>query len=80
MTQGQIQLGKGGITENFIRTLGNHFKKNDNVRVNVLKSASHDKEKVREYSRKIIEKLGINYTAKVVGFTIFIKKWRKARR
>ena len=80
MTQGQIQLGKSGITENFITALENHFKKNDNVKVSVLKSASHDKEKVREYSREIIEKLGRSYTTKVVGFTIFIKKWRKARR
>jgi len=26
---------------------------------------------------EILEKLGKNYTAKTIGFTIFIKKWRK---
>jgi hypothetical protein len=45
-----------------------------------LKGAGHDKAKVKEYSEKILEKLGPYYTAKVVGFTIFVKKWRKAKR
>ena len=73
-----MQLGKQGLTENFIGTLKHHFDKNKNVRVSVLKSAGHDKDKIKEYSEKILEKLGKNYTAKVVGFTIFFKKWRRA--
>ncbi|MCK4647820.1 YhbY family RNA-binding protein [Candidatus Pacearchaeota archaeon] len=77
---GHMQLGKQGITENFIGTLKHHFDKNKNVRVSVLKSAGHDKSKVKKYSEEILEKLGKNYTAKVVGFTIFFKKWRKARK
>jgi RNA-binding protein YhbY len=77
---GHIQLGKQGITENFIETLKNHFKKCKNVKVSVLKSAGHEKEKVKEYSEEILNKLGKNFTSKVVGFTIFLKKWRKAVR
>lgn len=77
---GQIQLGKNRITDNFIGTLKNHFKNHENVRVSVLKSAGHDKNKIKEVMEDILEKLGRNYTAKVIGFTIFIKKWRKAIR
>ena len=77
---GNLQLGKQGITDNFIATLKNHFKNHENVRVSVLKSAGHDKKKLKEYSEEILEKLGKNYTARVVGFTIVLKKWRKARR
>jgi len=77
MTQGQVQLGKNGLTENFIATLKNHFIKHKNVRIIVLKSAGHEKARVKEYSGKILEKLGKKYTAKVVGFTIFVKKWRR---
>ncbi len=77
MTQSQIQLGKNKITDKFAETLKNNFKKHDNVKVSVLKSAGHDREKIKEYSREILEKLGKNHTAKIVGFTIFIKKWRK---
>ncbi len=74
---GRMQLGKQGLTENFIETLKQQFDRCRNVRVSVLKSAGHDKAKVKEYSEKILEGLGNNYTAKVVGFTIFFKKWRK---
>ena len=77
---GLMQLGKQGLTENFIGSLKHHFDNHKNVKVSVLKSAGHDKAKVKEYSEKLLEKLGANYTAKVVGFTIFFKKWRKAKR
>ncbi len=77
---GRMQLGKQGLTENFIGTLKHHFDRNRNVRVSVLQSAGHDKTKIKKYSEEILEKLGANYTAKIVGFTIFLKKWRKAKR
>ncbi|MAH03524.1 hypothetical protein CMI39_01915 [Candidatus Pacearchaeota archaeon] len=76
-TIGQRQLGKNGITTNFIETLKDNFKNYENIRISVLKSAGHEKSKVKEYSREILEKLGKNYTSKVIGFTIIIKKWRK---
>jgi RNA-binding protein len=74
---GQIQLGKQGITDNFIENLKNQFKKHENVKISVLKSAGHDKNKIKKYSEEILEKLGKNYTFKVIGFTIVLKKWRK---
>ena len=74
---GYIQLGKQGITDNFIETLKDHFKKHDNVRVSVLKSAGHEKDKVKKISDEILEKLGKNYTSRIIGFTIVLKKWRK---
>jgi len=76
----EIQLGKLGITENFIETLRSHFKKHGNVRVTVLKSAGHSKDKVKEYCDEILEKLGKNYTSKIIGFKIILKKWRRAMR
>ncbi|MDP3986850.1 MAG: YhbY family RNA-binding protein [Nanoarchaeota archaeon] len=80
MAQGQVHIGKNGVTDNFISTLGNHFKKGSNVKVSVLKSARHDKESVKNYRDEILEKLGKNYTGRVVGFSIFVRKWRKAMR
>ena len=75
--QCSIQLGKQGITDNFIESLKNLFKNHINVRVCVLKGAGHEKKKVKDYSENILDKLGKNFTAKIVGFTIFLKKWRK---
>ena len=77
MSQSNIQLGKNKITENVINTIKDHFKNHESVKVSVLKGAGHDQAAVRTYSEQILEKLGKNYTAKVLGFTIFLKKWRK---
>lgn len=76
----RIQLGKKGISENFIRDLNNHFKKHKNVKVSVLKSAGHDKQKVKEMSETILQELGKNYCAKTIGFTIALKKLRNVRK
>lgn len=74
--QTSIQIGKNGLTKNLIGTLKNHFIKRKNVKVNVLKSAGHDREQVKKMSEEILSQLGSNYTARIVGFTIFLKKWR----
>ena len=75
--QKQIQLGKQGISDNFIKTMEEYFKKNRIVRISVLKSAGHDKKRVKEYSEEILEKLGKNYKARIIGFTIVVIKFRK---
>ncbi len=72
-----IQLGKNGITPNFIETLKSHFKNHENVRISVLKSARPEKSKVKQYSDEILEKLGRHYTSRTIGFIIVVKKWRK---
>ena len=77
---GSIQIGKQGITDNFIETLKNHFKKSENVKISVLKNATRDRSEMKNLSNNILDKLGKNYTSRIIGFTIVIKKWRKAVR
>lgn len=74
---GKVQLGKQGITDNFIETLKNYFKKHKNVKISALKNSTRDKNELKEISEEILDKLGKNYTSKIIGFTINIKKWRK---
>ncbi len=78
MVYGEIQLGKNGITASFIENLKNRFKERETLKISVLKSAGHDKEKVKGYAQEILDALGKNYTAKLIGFKIILKKWRKA--
>jgi RNA-binding protein YhbY len=78
MTYTEMQLGKNGITDNFIKTLKNGFTFHENVRISVLKSAGHARNKVKEYEEEILNKMGNRYTARKIGFTIVVKKWRKA--
>jgi RNA-binding protein YhbY len=77
MTIGFSQLGKNGVTEGFITSLKNDFKKHVSMRISVLKSAGHERGKVKKYSEEILDKLGKNYTAKIIGFVIVVRKWRK---
>lgn len=77
MAQSHLQLGKNGLTESFIQNIKRHFESYQNVKISVLKSAGHEKEKMNEYADEILEKLGNRYTARVLGFTIFLKRWRR---
>ena len=81
---GKIQIGKNGITSNFISTLKTYFKKKKVVKATVLKSARGEgkegKEKVKKYAEEILKNLGDKYTSRILGFTIALRKWRKARR
>ena len=74
-----MQLGKNGITENFILTLKGYFEKHEQVRISVLKSARESREEMKKHADEIISKLGKNYTAKIIGFKIILRKWRKSR-
>jgi len=45
-----------------------------------LKSGTRDKNELEEMGKRLVESLGKNYTYKTVGYTIFLKKWRKQMR
>jgi RNA-binding protein YhbY len=75
---GEMQLGKNGVTENFLGTLRGYFSNHGTVKVSVLRSAP-GREDMKKLSANILEKLGDHYTARVIGFTLAIKKWRRAR-
>ena len=77
--QTTLHIGKKGLQKGNLVTLKKLFKNRESVKVILLKAAGHTKENVREIADKIIEELGNKYTHKIVGFTIFLKKWRKAK-
>jgi RNA-binding protein YhbY len=80
MTQATIQIGKNGVNAGTFISLENAFKTHELVRICVLKSAGREKAQVREMAEKIVDKLGKKYTYRMVGFTIFVRKWRKEKR
>ncbi len=75
----QMQLGKQGITENFINNLKNQFKSSQVMKIYVLKSATRDREEIIEIKNELLKNLGKNFTGRIIGFTIILRKWRKAR-
>jgi len=80
-TQQEMQLGKKGITSELLGEIKKRFDINkfQNIKVHVLKSARENKEDVKKYAEQIQNYLGEKYTCRIIGFSIFIKKWRKAR-
>ncbi len=75
----QMQLGKSGISENFMNGLKNQFKNSQVIKISVLKSASRDREEIIKLKDELLKKLGKNFTGRIIGFTIILRKWRKAR-
>jgi RNA-binding protein YhbY len=80
MPIGTLQIGKQKVTPNFIETLKKQFENKQTVKISVLRSARESKEDVKKYSEEILEELGGHYTARIIGFTIVLKKWRKKAR
>jgi len=76
-----LQIGKKGITDNFIGTLENHFEKHRTIRISVLKSArgegAEGKKIVKKFADEILKRLGQNYKSKIIGFVIIIRKFKK---
>ena len=82
ISQKEIQLGRKGITPEFIKDIENRLEKHRNItlKVSVLKSIRPEgKADVKKYADELVEKLGEKYTVKTLVFSIFLRKWRKAR-
>jgi RNA-binding protein YhbY len=71
----QLQLGKNGLTNEFIESLKHQFDNTKTIKISVLKSA--ERKSMDEYAKKMIEHLGNKFTYKIIGFTIILKKWNK---
>jgi RNA-binding protein YhbY len=77
----EMQLGKNGLTPSFIEDIKHRSDKFSNVdiKIHVLQSARNDKSDVKKYAEELKGKLGEKFTYRTLGFSIFLKKWRKAR-
>ncbi len=79
----KMQIGKKGLTSEFIESVKFAFKNSEVVRVNLLKNSKRDREETKKIAEEIVNGLGGKkgeYTHKIIGFTIAIRKWRKPRR
>jgi len=75
--EAKFQIGKSGVTDGFIETLVLAFKTRKQVRIHVLKSAGHDKDKIKEISSELVSKLPGNYKVRTIGFMIILRKTGK---
>jgi len=73
----QLQLGKKGLTKEFIETLKQHFEKTKILKISVLKSCCRDKKELKQIEQQILKSLGENYNSRIVGYTINLRKFSK---
>jgi RNA-binding protein YhbY len=75
----EIQLGKKGLTKEFLDGLKIRMDKKEvkNIKIHVLPSARESREDVKKFSEEILKFLGNKYSARIIGFSIFVKKWRR---
>jgi RNA-binding protein YhbY len=69
-----MQIGKAGVTDNFIMTLQNAFKTHYTIRLSALQSSGRDKESIVKMADNILSKLKGNYAYRILGFTIIFKR------
>ncbi|MGB9707837.1 MAG: YhbY family RNA-binding protein [Candidatus Pacearchaeota archaeon] len=76
-----FQIGKHGLTPGFIEALEITFKNHELVKIAILKSACRDRDELKKIAEEICselkKKLNKSFTAKIVGFTLYVRKWRK---
>jgi len=71
----KMQIGKNGLTPDFIQSLKNTFKKRKKVKVKALKSAVGSKKEIEKIAKEIKKELGEeNFNFGVIGHTIKIRK------
>ena len=77
----EMQLGKKGLTKEFIKDIEKRTEnyRNVTVKISVLKSARQNKDDIKKYACEIKRYLGDKFTYRILGFSIFLKKWRKLR-
>lgn len=76
--EGKFQIGKRGLTDNFIETMRISFKTHKQLRISVLKAASPNKVKVKEIAEEISQKLPFPTKYRILGFTIIIRRVSKS--
>jgi len=73
----KFQLGKSGLTENFVEFVRKAFENCQIVKIEILKSCCRDKDRARKIGDKIAERLGKNFNYKLIGYVLILRKWRK---
>jgi RNA-binding protein YhbY len=76
----RLQLGKNGLSSEFIEQVKTIFKKEKFVKITILKSACRDKKEAKAIALELLEVLGKKYDYKLIGYVITIMKFRKNQR
>ena len=69
-----MQIGKQGISDNFILTLQNAFKTHNTIRLAALKASGRDSDSINKVADSIVARLKGSFDYRIIGFTIIMRK------
>lgn len=79
----RFDLGKKGLTENFLENIKIAFNNSDTIKIKVLKSYSTDKSEIKQIAKKIEDFLEKHrkkhFINRIIGHTIVLRKLRKKK-
>ncbi len=76
----KFQIGKKGLTDEFVKQLEITFKTCRKVKVDILKSACRDREKAKQIAKTLVDKLGKSFDYKLIGYVLTVMKFNSAVR
>ena len=76
----RLQIGKKGLTSEFIEQLKKLFVGENVVKISILKSACRNKKGAEKMADELVDALGKNYQYRLVGYVLTINKFRRAIR
>ena len=76
----RLQLGKNGLTEEFVEQVKNTFKNEEVIKISILKSICRDKKEAVKIADSLVENLGKNFSYRLVGYVLTVRKFRKSVR
>lgn len=74
-----MNMGKNGLTPGFLGQLKKEFEHESLIKVVILPSATRDREIAKKMTQEIKDFLGEKYTARLIGYTVTVQKWRKIK-
>lgn len=75
----KFQIGKNGLTPGVLSSLALALKYHKQIRISVLKSATRDREKLKQMAQEILNKLPAKCDSRTIGYTIILIKKGKRR-
>ena len=70
----KFQIGKQGVTDGVIESLNNAMKSHRQVRISVLKSATRNREELKQIAENLKQKIKYRFSCRIIGYTIIMIK------
>tara|TARA_Y100000310_G_C20146229_1_gene562574 strand:+ start:152 stop:397 length:246 start_codon:yes stop_codon:yes gene_type:complete len=76
----KLQMGKNGLSPEFIGQVKSIFENETLIKISILKSACRDKGEAKKIAEELVGVLGDKYGYKLIGYVLTITKFRKVQR